>query len=335
MPTNISPQLIFETLNSFQRSAALKTAIELDLFTAIATGRDEAKSLASACGAAERGVRILADYLVVIGLLTKSQGRWALKPDAAMFLDRRSPAYIGKAVEFIGSEDHRRRFDNLTSIVRSGGAPADGESVLAPQHEAWVRFARGMAGVMAMPAELLAERIIGDQPSEMKVLDIAAGHGLFGIAIARRNPKASVAAVDWPNVLDVAIENARQAGVYDRYCTVPGSAFDVDFGSGYDVVLLTNFLHHFDRSAVDAVMRKVHAALKPGGRAFALEFVPNGDRVTPATSAAFALVMLATTPAGDAYTFAEYKEIFSAAGFRHCECSNLEPTMQQVIVAHR
>jgi 2-polyprenyl-3-methyl-5-hydroxy-6-metoxy-1,4-benzoquinol methylase len=192
-----------------------------------------------------------------------------------------------------------------------------------------------MAGIMAMPAELLAERIVGGQPSEMKVLDIAAGHGLFGIAIARRNPQATVAAVDWPNVLTVATENARHAGVYDRYCTVPGSAFDVDFGSGYDVVLLTNFLHHFDRAAVDAVMRKVHAALKPGGRVYVLEFVPNEDRVTPATSAAFALVMLATTPAGDAYTFAEYEQMFSAAGFTRSECSNLEPTMQQVIEAYR
>jgi predicted methyltransferase len=98
---------------------------------------------------------------------------------------------------------------------------------------------------------------------------------------------------------------------------------------------LTNFLHHFDRPAIDSVMRKVHAALKPGGRAYVLEFVPNADRVTPPTSAGFALVMLATTPAGDAYTFAEYEQMFSAAGFALSECSNLEPTMQQLIVAQR
>jgi ubiquinone/menaquinone biosynthesis C-methylase UbiE len=335
MPANVTPQLIFDTFNAFQRSAALKTAIELDLFTAIATGHDSAPSLATACGAAERGVRILADYLVVIGLLTKSQEQWGLTSDAAMFLDRRSPAYLGAAVEFIGSEEHRRCFENLTSIVRSGGAPADDDSVLVPEHDAWVRFARGMAGVMAMPAELLAQGVTGDKPSPMKVLDIAAGHGLFGIAVARHNPQATIVAVDWPNVLALATENAQQAGIQARYQTLPGSAFDVDFGGGYDVVLLTNFLHHFDRSAIDSVLRKVHAALKPGGRVYALEFVPNADRVTPPISASFALVMLATTPAGDAYTFNEYEQMFSAAGFSHSQCSNLEPTMQQVIVAHR
>jgi 2-polyprenyl-3-methyl-5-hydroxy-6-metoxy-1,4-benzoquinol methylase len=168
----------------------------------------------------------------------------------------------------------------------------------------------------------------------MKVLDIAAGHGLYGIAVARHNPQATIVAVDWHKVLEVAVENARHAGVSDRYQTLPGSAFDIDFGGGYDVVLLTNFLHHFDRTAIDVVMRKIHTALKPGGRVFVLEFVPNNDRVTPPTSAAFALVMLATTPAGDAYTFAEYREMFAAAGFSRSECFNLEPTVQQVIVAY-
>jgi cyclopropane fatty-acyl-phospholipid synthase-like methyltransferase len=100
-------------------------------------------------------------------------------------------------------------------------------------------------------------------------------------------------------------------------------------------VLLTNFLHHFSPAENAALLRKVYAALKPGGRAFALEFVPNEDRITPPSSAAFALIMLANTPAGDAYTFPEYQKIFRAAGFAQTECSNLEPTMQQVIVASK
>lgn len=334
MSSNVSPQLIFDTLNAFQRSAALKTAIEIDLFTAIAKGHDTPPALAAACSVAERGARILADYLVVIGLLRKSQGQWQLTPDAALFLDRRSPAYLGGAIEFIGSKEHRDQFDDLTASVRGGGARDDEQSVLAPDHEAWVRFARGMAGMMATPAEALASRVVEDGAAPMNVLDIAAGHGLFGIAVARHNPQATIVAVDWPKVLAVAVENAKQAGVQDRYRPLPGSAFEVDFGGGYDAVLLTNFLHHFDRAAIDKVTRKVRAALKPGGRAFVLEFVPHDDRVTPHTSAAFALVMLGTTPAGDAYTFAEYRELFAAAGFSRCECFDLEPTVQQVIVAY-
>lgn len=331
--SNASPQLIFDTLNAFQRSAALKTAIELDLFSAVAAGHDTEPTLAAACQANGRATRILADYLVVIGLLTKTADRWGVTADSAMFLDRRSPAYLGGAIEFLGAAEHRDHFDSLTAAVRSGGAPADDKSVLAPDHEAWVRFARGMAGMMIMPADLLARRVVEGQASPLKVLDIAAGHGLFGIAVARHHPRANIVAIDWPKVLAVAGENAHKAGVGDRYATLPGSAFEVEYGAGYDVVLLTNFLHHFDRGAIDRVLRKIHAALKPGGRVFALEFVPHDDRISPPTSAAFALVMLATTPAGDAYTFAEYQQMLSAAGFSHSECFDLEPTVQQVVVA--
>src|SRR5207253_3604413 len=95
----------------------------------------------------------------------------------------------------------------------------------------------------------------------LKILDIAAGHGLYGLAFAKRNPKAEVTAVDWANVLEVAKENAQAAGVSDRYHTRAGSAFDVDYGNGYDLVLLTNFLHHFDPPTCEMLLRKVRSAL--------------------------------------------------------------------------
>lgn len=330
-----SPKLVFETFNAFQRTAALASAIEMGLFTAIAAGHDTPAALAVACGGAERGVRILADYLTVIGFLEKAHGRYRLSREASAFLDRSSPAYLGDAAEFLCAEQHRSRFDRLTAAVRAGGASESDDSVLAPGHDVWVRFARGMSGMMAMPAELLAQAVLQGANASMKVLDLAAGHGLFGIAFARHNPRAEITAVDWANVLDVAQENARRAGVADRHRLLPGSAFEVDFGEGYDVALLTNFLHHFDPAANASLLRKVYASLKPGGRAVALEFVPDESRVAPADSAAFALIMLATTPAGDAYTFREYEAMFRTVGFDRCECFPLAPTMQHVVIAHR
>jgi 2-polyprenyl-3-methyl-5-hydroxy-6-metoxy-1,4-benzoquinol methylase len=332
-----SPQLFFDTINAYQRTAALKSAIDLDFFSAIARGHNTAAALASACKIAERGARILADYLAIIGFLTKAGEKYNLTADSAAFLDRQSPTYIGGAVEFLTSTHMRDRFENLTQTLRSGGAELrESASALSPDHEIWVRFARGMAGLSMMPAELLAQRVLASAPSPaapMRVLDIAAGHGLYGIAVAKHNPNATIVASDWSNVLTVAQDHARQAGVQDRYEALAGSAFDVDWGNDYDVVLLTNFLHHFNPAENEALLRKVHSALKPGGRAYALEFIPNDDRITPAPSASFALIMLATTPTGDAYTFAEYQPIFRAAGFAKTDCSNLEPTMQQVITA--
>ena len=65
--TIVSPENIFNTLWGFQRTAALKTGIDLDIFTAIAAGDRTAAELATKSGASERGIRILCDYLTIIG----------------------------------------------------------------------------------------------------------------------------------------------------------------------------------------------------------------------------------------------------------------------------
>jgi len=157
---------------------------------------------------------------------------------------------------------------------------------------------------------------------------------MFGITLAERNPKVSVVAVDWAPVLAVAEEHARARGVHDRYRTRPGDAFKVDFGDGYDVALVTNFLHHFDDPTCTKFLAKVHKALKPGGRVVVLEFVPNPDRITPPMAAAFSLTMLAGTPAGDAYTFAEFQRQLEGAGFKDVTAHPL-PSPQTVIIARK
>ena len=330
-----SPTLFFETLNAYQRTAALKAAIDLDLFTAIGEGITAPKSLATRCAAAERGVRILCDYLTVVGFLTKGESGYSLTPDSAMFLDRRSRAFIGSAVKFLTSPTMTDAFKDLTAVVRKGGTVMSEHGSLEPQHPIWVEFARSMAPLMRMPADLIAELVGAESGGKWKVLDIAAGHGLFGVAIAARNPAAEIVAVDWPGVLQVAKENAQAAGVASRYTTIPGSAFDVDYGRGYDLVLLTNFLHHFDPPTCEKLLRKLHTALRPGGRAITLEFVPNEDRVSPPPAATFSMIMLGTTPSGDAYTFSEFDQMFRRAGFSRSEIRPLPPTFQQVILSYR
>jgi ubiquinone/menaquinone biosynthesis C-methylase UbiE len=329
-----TPERIFATFTAYQQTEALQAAIELDLFTGIGEGKQTIEQLALHCQASERGIRILGDYLALMGFLTKDGGRYALAPDAAAFLDRRSPAYFGSAGTFLNSPMLTRSFAVLTAAVRKGGTAADELGSVAPEHPVWVDFARAMAPMMAMPAELLAGLLdAAGRPG--KVLDVAAGHGLFGIALARQNPQTVITALDWPAVLAVAEENARAAGVSERYRLLPGSAFEVDYGTGYDLVLLTNFLHHFDVPTCEGLLRKVHAALAPGGRAAALEFVPNDDRVSPPGTAGFSLIMLATTPAGDAYTFAEFDRMFRTAGFSATEFHPLPPSPEQVVIAHR
>jgi hypothetical protein len=98
----------------------------------------------------------------------------------------------------------------------------------------------------------------------------------------------------------------------------------VDFGSDYDFVLITNFLHHFDAAAIETLMRKIRVALASGGVAVTLDFVPNEDRVSPPRAAGFGMMMLGMTPAGDSYTFSEYERMFRNAGFSSNELRPLQ-----------
>jgi len=330
-----SPQLFFQTINAHMRTEALKTGIELEVFTAIGEGNTTPAEIAKRCNASEKGIRVLCDYLTIMEMLTKKEGHYSLTLDSSVFLDKRSPAYIGGATEFLCSPMLTEGAQHMTDAVRKGGTAMENDGTIGPDHPIWVNFARGMAPMMAMPAQLMVKLVDPNADRKLKILDIAAGHGLFGITFAANNPQAEVTAVDWQAVLQVAKENAQKMGVADRYKTIEGSAFDVDFGTGYDVVLLTNFLHHFDAPTCETLLRKVHAALADGGRAVTLEFVPNDDRVTPPDAAGFSMMMLTGTPSGDAYTFAELERMAKNAGFSRSTLHPLPPTIQQVVISEK
>jgi hypothetical protein len=268
-----------------------------------------------------------------MGFLKKDGANYSLTDSTATFLDKSSQAYLGSAVEFILSPQQKRGFDDLTGAVKRGGADITGNASMDPDSEMWVTFARAMMPLMFPTAQSVAGHVGIDTDRPLKVLDIAAGHGIYGIAVAQRYPKAEVYGADWGNVLKVALENAEKFGVADRYHTIPGNAFETDFGTGYDVILVPNFLHHFNPAECETFIRKLHSSLADNGKVITVEFVPNEDRVSPPPEAMFSLVMLAATPAGDAYTFAELKTMFENAGFSQNELVALEPMPQHLVIS--
>ncbi|MCA1622535.1 MAG: methyltransferase domain-containing protein [Acidobacteria bacterium] len=328
-----TPQLFFETVNAYQRSAAIKTAVELDIFTKIAEGNDNILKIAQACNASEKGVRVLCDTLTILGFLHKQNGNYALTEASTVFLNKHSPAYMGGITDFLLSPMLLEGFENLTEAVRKGGTAIKDDGSVSPENPVWVQFARAMMPMMMPAAQMMASQLDADSKEALKILDIAAGHGIFGITLAQRFQNAEVYAVDWANVLEVAQENAEKFGVANRFHKIAGSAFEADFGGNYDVVLLTNFLHHFDPSTCETLLRKINAAMNENGKVLTLEFVPNDDRVSPPTEAMFSLVMLASTPKGDAYTFTELSKMFESAGFSSNEHITLEPLPQHLIAS--
>lgn len=321
--------VIVEALCAFQLTQALKGAIELDVFTHIAAGAVTPAAIAERAGASERGVRILCDYLTVRGLLGKQDGRYMCTPTTALFLDKRSPAYMGSIANFLAHDRIVERYRNIAGAVRKGGTATT--STMTPNDPVWVEFARSMAPFIDIVAQQVAP-LVATPGRAQKVLDIAAGHGLFGLRVAQANPSATIYGADWADVLTVAVENASAFGIGDRYHTIPGSAFDADLGNGYDLVLVPNFVHHFDAATNTAFLARLRRTMNTGGTLAVVEFVPNDDRISPSLPAAFSMQMLGATDSGEAFTWKDLDAMLAGAGFSNRRAQALEPTPQTLVL---
>src|SRR5258705_2075400 len=215
-----TPELFFQAINAYQQSEGVTAAIELEAFMTIGEGNTTAPEIARRCEPADRVMRIVCDFLCIIGFLSKDGNNYSLTADSAMFLDKRSPAYLGGVTEFMLSPMLTDPFRNFTEAVRKGGTTMPEGGTVSHDNPIWVKFARAMAPMMALPAQLMMKLVDPTADRKLKILDIAAGHGLYGLAFAKNNPQANVVALDWPNVLEVAKENAAAAGVAHRYATI-------------------------------------------------------------------------------------------------------------------
>jgi hypothetical protein len=322
---------VFDIAVAYQKTAALIAAVRLDIFTVIGSETMSVSDLASRTGAAGRGLRILCDCLTVLGLLKKQESHYSLTPVARTFLDEASPFARGKIVDFLAAPEMIELFfRDPVSYVRNGGST--GLANVSPDHPLWVRFAKAMAPFAAASAKRVAAHVAALSNPPHTVLDIAAGHGLYGIEVAKAVPDALVTAVDWAPVLAVAKVNAEAAGISDRFRMVAGSAMKLDWGCDYDLILLPNLVHHFDFDTCVSLLRKTKLSLAADGQALGIEFVPNEDRVSPPIPAMFAFWMLATTPGGDAYTARELDEMARNAGFRGATTRPLVPAPESLVI---
>src|SRR5262249_34223971 len=156
-------------------------------------------------------------YLTVTGFLTKAGDNYGLAPDSAMFLDRRLPTYVGASVEFLLSPTLEQSFSDVAAAVRKGGTVISDEGTMSHDNPVGVRFARAMQPLSFGVAQTVSGLVELDPGKKTKALDIAASHGMYGLAFARQYSNLEVVAVDWANVLEVGRENAEKFGVADRW----------------------------------------------------------------------------------------------------------------------
>jgi ubiquinone/menaquinone biosynthesis C-methylase UbiE len=316
----------------FAPARVLTTALELDVFSHLAAGKTSAGEVAQAAGATERGTRMVLDALAGIGLLGKNGKGYELTEVAEQFLVRGSPAYLG---DFLTLDRIWKSWSGLTETVRTGKP----YSCVECQEEAekfFPKLIRGLHVVNAEPARLTAEALhVGTRRRGLRVLDVACGSGVWGIAIAQADPEARVTAQDFPAVLEVTRQFLKRHGVENRYSFLPGNLKETDFGEArFDLATLGHIVHtEGERSSRD-LFRRVFRALRSGGEIAIADMIPNDERTGPAFPLIFALNMLVNTEAGDTFTFAEYERWLKGAGFTRVEAVDIH-SHSPLIVGHK
>jgi len=308
----------------------LNTAIELELFTRIAHGTDTANKIAAELGVPARGIRLLCDSLAGSGLIIKDGEDLQLSPDAAMFLDRRSPSYLASAAGTLYSTALLRGFERLTDLVRGRGSAQESPGPSGCQPD-WFDVARGLTDPAA--AVRAFANTVSFPRGPIKILDIGAGDGAYGIAIAERYREAIIVAVDRPAALKVAQENAARAELGTRYQSIPGGLLAMPFGKDYDAAIIAGCLLQLDPAQIIVLMKRIRDMLKKAGQLTILEFLLEDTPDFAREYAGFGLTMLTASRRGTAYSTAEVQDMLRSSGFGSIESRRLPDAHATLLTA--
>jgi ubiquinone/menaquinone biosynthesis C-methylase UbiE len=300
---------------SFAASRILAAALELELFAALASGEKTAAELVHATGCSARGLPMLLDALVPLGLLSKHDGRYKLTPVSERYLAKGKPEYIGAGLLHVIRQS-TESWNHLADIVRTG-KPYEAIEEQKAAEEFFPGLVRWLHVSNSEPARRLAEALKPTVVKNPVVLDVACGSGIWGIRFAQAEPSAQVIANDYPKVLETVTRGyVEREGVAARYRYAPGDIKQTQIPrESCDLILLGNIVHSEGEAASRAIFRKCFELLKPGGQAAIIDMIPNDERTGPPFALIFALNMLVNTSTGSTYTLPEYRSWLAEAGF--------------------
>ncbi len=305
-------QHLLDMLRGYRSAQTLITCAELGVFEALADGSRTAEELAAMRRADRRGMSLLLNAAVALGLLEKHDGRYANAPMAEACLAREGPHYLGNFVERDGA--FYRRWSHLTAAVKTGQRPED--NVRDEEAENWVLgFELALYNLSRAVAPLVADALALPEDRSLRALDVGGGHSGYSIALARRYPNLTATVFELPPVVPIAREIIAKEGLTERVQAQEGNFQTDDLGSGYDLALVFGVLVGEAPEGGAALIKKVFNALNPGSRIVVREFLLNSDRTSPSEAAIFALQMLLATDTGGPSTTDELTGWLLDAGF--------------------
>ena len=311
----------------------IEAAVQHRIFDLVDQQPRTVAELARETGASERGLKAIANALVGLELLAKRDEHYSTTPESSAFLVSTKPAFQGGFFRHISTQLIPGWLP-IAEIVRTGVPP----SLVNEEKKGAEFFAEFVEAIFPLSygaAQKLGEHLgIAKATAPVSVLDIGAGSGVWGVALAQQSPQVRIRSVDWPRVLDVTEKVARRFGVADRLTRAPGDLLEADFGRGHQVATIGHILHSEGVERSRKLLQRTFEALAPGGTVAIMEFMANDDRTGPPVSMLFAVNMLVNTAQGDTFTFPEMSGWLRDAGFVNPRLLEV-PAVSPLILATR
>lgn len=323
---------IVDLASAFYGSSVLFAALELGVFKTIAElgGSASLTPLASEMDVSPRGLRLLLDACVAVGLLGKQEDTYFNTEAGKMALVPGAPADLSKAVRY--NQDVYPLWGRLTQLARTGEPVEPPNIHLGDDPERTRRFALSMRGrAMAIGRGVVP---MLDFSGCTRLLDLAGGPAAYAELIVKANPGLSCVTVDVPAVSAVAKECVADAGLSDRIeCRAGDYHLDEYEAGAYDAVTIFGALHQESPEQICDILARAGRALKQGGRIFILDMMTDRTHTAPAFSALFAVNMALTTQNGWVFSDEELKSWLVQAGFAPGETHPVPPPMPHWILS--
>ncbi len=311
----VTPQRIYQFAFAYAPPLVLEAAIRHHVFDVLDSGPKTLAEISGATSASERGLSAILDVLVGLEFLSKDeQGTYALTPESAAFLVSTKPEFQGGLIRHT-SEHLLPKWLSLNEVVATG-RPAQAVNRQTTGAEFFEKFVNDIFPMSYHVAQELVEYLqLSATTKPVRVLDLAAGSGVWGIGLAQSSRQVSVTAVDWPGVLKITRDNAQRFGLAERFSFVEGDLQQAEFGSGHDIATLGHILHSEGVERSKKLLQKTFTALAPGGTIAIAEFLVNAERTGPMNGLIFAVNMLVNTERGGTYSFKEIAGWLRESGF--------------------
>ena len=304
----LDPDELLEISGAYWESCALHAAVKLEVFTFIGQDQLTGKELARRLKGDERGVATLLNALTAMGLLIKSENRYANSPLSTLYLTKDSPQYIGYMIMH-----HYHLMDSWHHLDRSvvTGAPARVRAA-ASTEEQRESFLMGMFNLAMALAPQATKEI--DLAGRKSLLDLGGGPGTWAIHFCLNNPGLRATVYDLPATRPFAEKIIARFGASNRVQFQEGDYLEDEIENSYDAAWLSHILHGESPKDCQVIIKKAVATLRPGGLIMVHDFILNNDLAGPLYPALFSLNMLTGTTEGRSYSEGQIMDMLAKAG---------------------